>query len=79
MRDMTLADRMRLKAHRASHKLFQKLLEGTPDGTVHKVCDLTATQWVSLRTLVELGYVSIEDGRVMVELTITSLSRLGYV
>jgi hypothetical protein len=77
IRDMTIADRMRLKAHRASHKLFQKLIkDDTIDGQVAR---LSPTEWVNLRTLIELGYVDIEDSRIVFNLSISSLQTLGYI
>jgi hypothetical protein len=79
MRDMTVHDRMRLKAHRTSHRLFKKLVEGGSDGLATQVCDLTATEWKSLRTLIELGYVNIDNGAIIIEFTVSSLAALDYV
>lgn len=70
---MTKHDRMRLKAHGASHKVFKHLL------TDNLVANLTPTQWTHLRTLVELGYVDIDDGHAVVNFTISSLVELEYL
>jgi hypothetical protein len=84
MRDMTRSDRMRLKAHAASHKLFKRLLSPIPgtdesDGLAPLVADLSKAQWRDLRTLVELGFVDVSDARVIVCFTISSLARMGYL
>lgn len=79
MRDMTVDDWMRLKGHPNANRLFKKLLGGTSDGTTHKVCYLNGREWLALRTLVELSYVDIENGRVVITFTISSLVRLEYI
>lgn len=82
MRDMTLADRLRLRADHGSHKLFKRLIQGSEGGGVLKVSDLRPGEYLNLRTLLELGYVEVIDGvggDLIVQFTITSLKRLGYL
>lgn len=80
MQDMTPADRMRLRAHPRSHSLFKMLVTGlTEDGLAARVANLTPTQYKQLRTLLELGYVTVEDGRLVVEFTVSSLAKLDYI
>jgi hypothetical protein len=73
IRNMDASDRMRLKAHAPSHKLFRKLM------SENSVAEMSSTEWRNLRTLVELGYVDIDDARVIVNFTISSLVELGYL
>lgn len=79
MRDMTTHDRMRLKANWTSHRLFKKLVEGGKDGLAMQTCDLSRAEWTSLRTLVELRFVNIDNGAILIRFTVSSLKRLEYV
>lgn len=77
---MTPSDRMRLKADRASHKLFKAIVtEPTADGLARSVSELSPTEWKHLRTLVQLDAVDIREGRVIVKYTVSSLCDMGYI
>jgi len=77
-RDMTMDDKLRLRAHVGSHKLFKAAVEGR-GGYQLPVSVLSPSQWANLRTLVELDFVDVIDGRLVVRFTASSLMRMGYL
>lgn len=82
MRHMTAGDGARLKEHPDSERLFRKALTpggSDPQGLARLVAELSAAEYRHLRTLLELGFLHVEDGRLLVPFTISSLSRLGYL
>lgn len=79
IRDMTRDDKLRLRAHRGAFRLFPKLVQGGQDGRALFVAQLGKAEWTTLRTLTELGFVDVDDGRVIVNFSIGSLVALGYL
>jgi hypothetical protein len=81
-RHMTATDEARLKAHPDSERLFRKALTpggSDPEGCARLVAELSETEYRHLRTLLELDFLRVDDGRLLVPFTVSSIVRLGYL
>lgn len=78
MRDMTQADSDRLAKHPLSGRAFKTLVAGNRD-RVYRVSEIGPENWKKVKVLLELGFVDVRDGDVIINFTVSSLVKLGYV